>query len=198
MPAEARVTSIWKTQKLVVALALIAFGLWFYVDGKWVWPRANVRWMEHNRLEKEGRAKEWPEVARTHGWKVQPPEKYHDQNDILFQFIFAIGLASIGGLMLVHWARHRGRVIKTEADAVYSPSGTRIPFSAITGLGLKKWESKGYARVRYEIGGRKGEFVLDDYKFERDSTHQILKEIETHLVARSCNGEPLPSSETGL
>jgi hypothetical protein len=76
-------------------------------------------------------------------------------------------------------------VVRTDAEAVYSPAGTRVPFASITGLGLKKWESKGLARVRYEIEGRKGEFVLDDYKFDRDPTHEILKEIETHLVART-------------
>ena len=60
MPAEARVTKIWKQQKLFIALFLIAFGLWFFVDGKWVWPRSNERWKAHDQFEKENRLSEWP------------------------------------------------------------------------------------------------------------------------------------------
>ncbi len=60
----------------------------------------------------------------------------------------------------------------------------RFPFGTITGLGKKKWDDKGLATVRYEIDGRKGEFILDDYKFDRDATHQILAEIEERLLRK--------------
>jgi len=46
MPAEARVTSTWKKQKLFVALFFVGVGLWFFIDGKWTWPRSNERWKE--------------------------------------------------------------------------------------------------------------------------------------------------------
>jgi hypothetical protein len=185
MPAEARVTSIWKKQKLFVSLALIAFGLWFFVDGKWNWPRANVRWKAHDQFLKEKRLDEWPAYANSQGWKTEPPEKYHDQGEILFQFIIATFLATAGSLTLIYWMSQKRRVLKTDGEAVYTPAGTRVPFSAITGLGKKKWEAKGLATVRYEIEGRKGEFILDDYKFDRDPTHEILGEIESHLLART-------------
>ncbi len=68
---------------------------------------------------------------------------------------------------------------------LFAPSGVRIPFDAITGLGKKKWEGKGFATVLYKIDGRKGRFLLDDYKFDRDATHQILAEIEERILARS-------------
>jgi hypothetical protein len=74
--------------------------------------------------------------------------------------------------------------VRTDEEAVFTPSGTRVPFGAITGVGKKKWEDKGLATVRYEIEGRKGEFVLDDYKFDRDATHQILAEIEEKVAVR--------------
>lgn len=184
MPAEARITPIWKKQKLFVSLFLVAIGLWFFVDGKFVWPRSNVRWKAHDQHEKEKRLDEWPAFAKSQGWKAEPPEKYYEQDDILLQFILASLCAVAGGVTFAYWLSQKGRCVKSEAEAVYSPAGTRIPFAAITGLGLKKWESKGYATVRYEIDGRKGEFLLDDYKFDRDATHEILKEIETHLVSR--------------
>ncbi len=185
MPAEARVTKIWKQQKLFISLFLIAFGLWFFVDGKWVWPRSNERWELHARMEKQGELSEWPAEAKKRGWKAEPPHKYHDQDDILAQFIFASVCGLGGAVALFYWLTQKGRVVKTDAEAVYSPGGTRVPFEAITGLGLKKWDNKGIATVRYEMGGRQGQFALDDYKFDRDPTHAIFNEIKANLEART-------------
>ena len=184
MPAEARVTSVWRKQKLFVALFLIGVALWFFIDGKWTWPRSNIRWKAHDQFEKEKRLAEWPAYAAGKGWKAEPPHKYYDQDEILLQFILGSLSAFAGVITLFYWISNKKRTVKSDSDAVYSPGGTRVPFTAITGLGLKKWESKGLATVRYEIDGRRGEFVLDDYKFDRDPTHEILREIETHLLAR--------------
>ena len=60
-----------------------------------------------------------------------------------------------------------------------------MPFRAITGLGKKRWDSKGIAVVRYELQGRKGEFIVDDYKFEAEPARKILDEIESELRART-------------
>ena len=43
-------------------------------------------------------------------------------------------------------------------------------------------DGKAQVTVRYEVDGRKGQFVLDDYKYDREATHQILAEIEERLV----------------
>lgn len=185
MPAEARVTKIWKQQKLFVAVVLTIFGLWFFYDGKWSWPRSNERWLEHNRYEKEGRIAEWPAYAKSRGWVAEPPEKYHDRNAIFVQFLCATLGGLAGTVALLYWLTQKDRVVRTDTEAAYSPGGTRVPFEAITGLGVKKWESKGYATVRYELAGRKGEFVLDDYKYDRDATHAIFEEIKQQLEART-------------
>lgn len=184
MPAEARVTKIWKQQKLFISIFLIAFGLWFFVDGIYFWPRSNKRWVLYTDLEKQNQLSDWPAEAKKRGWNAEPPHKYHDKDDILAQFIFA-SLCGLGGAVaLFYWMSQKGRVVKSDADGVYSPGGTRVPFDAITGLGLKKWDSKGLATVRYELDGRIGQFVLDDYKFERDPTHAIFNEIKEKLEAR--------------
>jgi len=52
---------------------------------------------------------------------------------------------------------------------------------------LKKWESKGLAVVRYEIAGRRGEFVVDDYKFDTDAARAIIEEITRRLEARAAS-----------
>ncbi len=184
MPAEARVTPIWKKQKLFVAIFLFVVAGWFFWDGKINWPRSNERWLAQTEYEKSGRDSEWPAYAASRGWSAEKPHKLHTEGDILFQIRVSQALFAAAMTALIYWLSQKGRVVRTDAEAVYSPSGVRIPFSAITGLGKKRWESKGFATVRYEIDGKKGEFLLDDYKFDREATHQIVKEIEEKLTAR--------------
>jgi hypothetical protein len=186
MPAEARITPIWKKQKLFVSLFLIAIGGWFFWDGKIGYPKDNERWVEHEDfLQNGGHEQDWPDFAKSQGWSAKLAHKFHTREDIIGQFVFG-GLAALAGaITFAYWASQKGRVLKSDADSVTTPSGTRVPFTAISGVGKKKWDAKGLATVRYEIDGRKGEFILDDYKFDREATHTILAEIEANAKPKA-------------
>jgi len=198
MPAEARVTSIWKKQKLFVAVFLFAFAAYFLWDAVIGYPRMNARYAEWKSYQDSGRLDAWPEYAKQKRWKADEWKKWlddpHQQGrvpevrwvpaKITEQYVFA-GIGGILGLIAYgFWASQKNRTVRTDEEAVFTPAGTRVPFDAITGVGKKKWDDKGLATVRYEIEGRKGEFVLDDYKFDRDATHQILAEIEEKVAGR--------------
>ena len=184
MPQEARVTSIWKKQKLFVAVFLIAMGGWFLFDGAVGYPRSNEHFNAWAKFRDGGNLQDWPAFARERGWNEKAPEHAFTVAQINGQFLYG-ALGTLSGLIaLAFWFTQKGRVLRTDDDAVTTPSGTRVPFAAITGLGLKKWESKGLATVRYEIEGRKGAFVMDDYKFETEPTRKIMDEIKARLAAR--------------
>ncbi|HET6409321.1 MAG TPA: hypothetical protein VFG14_15650 [Chthoniobacteraceae bacterium] len=183
MTLEARVTPIWKKQKLFVALFMIAFGAYFYYDGAIGWPRNNERFAKYQELSSDHSA--WVAYAKQRGWSDKKPEKAYTPAEIQGQFIFGTLCTLIGLVTLGYWAQQIGRRLKLDDEAVVSPSGTRVPFDSITGLGLKKWESKGLATVRYEINGRKGQFVVDDYKFDPETTRKILDEVKRRLESRT-------------
>jgi len=183
MPAEAHVTPIWKKQKLFVALFLLAIACWFFWDGFVGYPHSNERWLTHEQLVKDGHETDWPQVAKEHDWTAEVPHKLYRPMDLRTQWICGLFATLLGLVSLAYWFTHKGRVLRTDDEAVYSPAGTRIPFGAVTGLGKKKWEEKGLATVLYKIEGRKGRFILDDYKFDREATHKVLAEIEEKLVA---------------
>jgi hypothetical protein len=185
MSAEARVTPIWKKQKVFVAIFLFGIAGWFFWDGKVSYPRSNERWLEHDELVKSGHESEWPAVARDHGWTETVPEKFHGQGDLIMQIVCSGFAGVLGVIALAYWFTQKDRVLRSDEEAVYSPSGRRIPFDTITGLGKKHWDGKGLATVLYKIDGCKGRFILDDYKFDRAATHQILAEIEEKLSART-------------
>jgi len=199
MPAVARVSPIWKKQKLFVALFLLAAGGWFFFDGLIGYPRKNDRYREWKSYMDAGREAEWQSHAQQRGWKPSEwpdyvrehrleghlPQDVIGRDKIITQFVFASLGALLGTIVLIYWATQKGRVVRTDESAVYTPAGTRVPFGSITGLGKKRWETKGIAVVRYELEGRKGQFILDDYKFETQPTRTILEEIETTLQVRS-------------
>jgi hypothetical protein len=185
MAAEARVSSIWKKQKLFIALFFLGVGFYFLFDGLIGYPRKNERWQAHEEQVKAHGEKGWKAYADSRGWSSTPPHKFYTKTDIISQYVFAGITASVGALLLIYWITQKDRRLRTDAEAVYTPTGTRVPFSSIIGLGKKKWESKGLATVRYEEQGRHRQFIVDDYKFEAEAAKQILTEIEEHLLARS-------------
>ncbi len=199
MTLEARITPIWRKQKLFVSIFFIAFGCYFFWDGAIGYPRKNERYAEWKRFRDEGRSADWPALAEQKGWKVDEWPKYADEHGwkepyppvalgpekIKEQYFFGALWTAIGLGILAYWAQQVRRVLKIDDEAVITPAGTRVPFDAITGLGLKKWESKGLAKVRYEVEGQPGTFTVDDYKFETEPTRQILDEIKRRLEARA-------------
>ncbi len=183
MPAEAAVSSIWKKQKFFVSLFLLAVGAWFFWDGAIGWPRSNERWLKHQEFKDAQNLAGWHDYAKEKGWTSKEPHRLYKKDDIFMQYVFGGLSALIGAIVLAYWATQIRRVLRTDEEAVWSPAGTRVPFGAITGLGKKKWESKGLATVRYQIDGKQGQFVIDDYKFETEPARKILAEIEAKLGA---------------
>jgi len=188
MPAEARVTSIWKMQRLFVAVLFIGFSGFFFWDGKVGYPRSNERWIAYEEHRVADRISEWSADAASRGWTSKVPEKFYKPEEIAMQFVCCVASGILGFIVLGYLAGQKNRVLKTEEGAVFEPSGKRIPFDAIVGLGKKNWEKKGLAIVRYEVDGRRFKFVLDDYKYEAEPTHKILAEIEEYLLVE--NAEP--------
>jgi hypothetical protein len=185
MAVVARISAIWSKQKLFVAVFFLLFGAYFFFDGSYTYPRRNQRWDAHERFVKAGKKEEWPAYAASKGWVAKPPEKRYEDGDIVTQFVMG-GAATVAGLLLlIYWITQRKRLLKIEDGAVYTPSGARVPFASIRGLGKKRWDTKGIAIVRYEDNGRLLQFVVDDYKYETEPTRQILETIEQQLTAKN-------------
>lgn len=185
MAVVARISAIWSKQKLFVAVFFLAIGAYFFFDGIYTWPKSNQRWDAQQDFEDRGKKEEWPAYAAAKGWVTKKPEKRYGQGDIVGQFVFG-GVATATGLLLyIYWLTQRKRQLKIEDGAVYTPSGARVPFASIRGLGKKRWDTKGIAIVRYEDNGRLLQFVVDDYKYETEPTRQILDTIEQQLTAKN-------------
>lgn len=182
MTVEAHITPIWKKQKLLLALLLMGFGAWFGFDGLVGWPKSNERWRVHQSVKSE--QGKWEEIAKAKGWNAEPPHRQYERGDIIGQYVMGSICGAIGLVSLLYWLSQIRRSLRIDDDVVTTPSGVRVPFSAISGVGKKLWEAKGIAKVRYTLEGKQGEFVVDDYKFDTKPARQILEEIEKRVLAR--------------
>jgi len=182
MPAEARVTAVWKRQKLMVAILVLGMSAWFFFDGVYTYPHSNERWTEFQKFG-EKRHAEWLALAEGRHWSPTPPHEFYGPGKIKEQYAFGGVMAFLGVCVLAYWFGQRKTVVRTDAGAVYAPSGKRIPFAAIVSVDKKNWELKGLATVHYQLDGRAGKFVMDDYKYNRKAMYCIMAELEEGLAA---------------
>jgi hypothetical protein len=187
MPAEARVTKLWIQQKGLIPLMFIVFSLYFAWDGFIGYPRSDKRFEMHQQLkDKPG---EWEKLCKENGWKTTPPEKLMGPGKYLEQRIFAAITGLIGIGALIYWMRQRRTIVKSDDEAVYTPSGIRVPYGSITRVEKQKWKEKGLAYVSYTLDGAKGKFTLDDAKHDPKALEQVL----TDIVERSSNNTQIVS-----
>jgi hypothetical protein len=181
MPAEARVTRTWIQQKGLIPVFLIGCSLWFLWDGFIGYPRSNERWKAHD--ERKAKPEEWLNYCRERGWKTEQPHRFYERADIIGQHVFA-GLTGVMGIFsLLFWLRVRRSVLRSDAEAVFTPSGVRVPYGSITTVDQRKWKSKGLATVYYTLDGAKRRFILDDAKYEPEALDVILEDILKNSAA---------------
>jgi hypothetical protein len=182
MPAEARVMRTWIQQKGLIPVFLLGFSLWFLWDGLVGYPRSNERWDAHERLK--AKSGEWDQYCTARGWTTEPPHKRYERSELIGQYVCAAVAGAVGAFSLMYWLRARKMFIRSEAGAVITPSGKRVPYESITHADLGKWKSKGLATVFYSLDGAKGRFVLDDAKYEPTALDAILHDIRQYTDGR--------------
>ena len=196
----------WIQQKGLIPVFLLGFSLYFLWDGLIGYPRSDKRFEAHERAEKYKELKDkpdvWQELCKSRGWSTdapvpweklcaekkwttEPPHKYLGRSKIIEQYVCSGIAGAIGIFSLIYWLRAKKAFIRSEADAVITPSGKRVTYGSITDLDLRKWKSKGLATVSYSIDGAKGRFVLDDAKYEPTALDAILADIREHTAGQA-------------
>lgn len=175
MPAEARVTKMWKQQKGLIPLLFIAFALYFLWDGAVGYPRNDERFDAHERLK--DKPDEWKKLCEQKGWKTEPPKQRLGEAKYREQYWWAAGTGLIGLAALAFWLTQKKTIVRNDADALYTSKNVRVPYSSITHVDRSRWKAKGLACIRYSLDGKEGRFTLDDAKHDPKALDTILAEI---------------------
>ncbi|MEO6435179.1 MAG: hypothetical protein ABIP55_05400 [Tepidisphaeraceae bacterium] len=173
----------WK--HLIMAILLIAGGVWFAYDGWVKWPAENAT---ATRLEKEKDAAQRAAVKDEALIEklARDLQKYEKHNDagILIQKLLAIvcpGLGLFWGVWTLWDTRGRYRMA---ADTLEVPGHPPVKVSDIRRIDKRKWDRKGIAYLHYERGipPAPGVFRLDDFAYERKATDAMLERIEKNVL----------------
>ena len=172
---------------IFIGLTLLGMACWFLYDGTVTYPKEFERAHKYEELAKDGKINEWPTIARENNW---PTDKPHNEVDAQIQYIFTGILGSLGlWCLLIVWLA-RGRWIEGTKSGVTSSWGQSLEFANVIALDKKQWRKKGIAKVYYQDGNRRRCFVIDDYKFDREPTGKILKNLEDRLADEQIIGGP--------
>ena len=133
----------------------------------------------------------WRAYAKEQGWPTSNPGEPKTEADFKVQFAMA-GLCGVIGIAL--FAKvflSLGTWIEADEEGISTSWGQRVPFDQIASINKKDWAKKGLARIRYADNGRTKRFVLDDFKFLRQPTDEIMRLIEQKVDHNKITGGPL-------
>ena len=207
MSAHATIRSGYRGRLAVVCVAFIILGLWFLYDAAIGWPRQQQMQQVYAQLRAEHKhtwRNEWRDIAWDKGWPSDPPEEAEKQTvsdiDIALQWVVAALILPVGIAAGVIVLRLGDRWISTDTQGVHTNSGQHVKWEDILWLDKSRWQKKGIAVVRYkDENGRTRRITLDDWKYYREPTAQMLNEIEMHLAdhqkADDLEGEANPDSK---
>ena len=84
----------------------------------------------------------------------------------------------------------RGRWIEADEKQLRSSWGQELNYDQITRLEKKQWKKKGIAKVYYQAEDSDKKFVIDDFKFHRQPTDEILRLLESRIDPAIITGGP--------
>jgi hypothetical protein len=191
---------------LIIGLICTAFGCWASYDGFVAYPAKIPRaeaWeqlLKDESLDETAKDKKYREMAQERDWPIKHPTKDETvekiKSNIVWQYIFmAIGFG-VGVPLLVWYLRNKGSWIQLDGDTIKSSSGSSVRFSEIVKFDKKKWEKKGIGVVHFQRDNQQKKFVIDDLKYNRKITDDIVRKMEGHLKPEQIvNGAPEPALE---
>jgi hypothetical protein len=187
-----------------MGVVAIGFALWSLYDGMVKYPAQRVRGFDEFKVDYKSLFEDSPaksmsvdEFERTA--KDEPKlewDKYmHDRGiksipEVFTQYVQAAVAGLVGLFLLSIPIRSRGRWIEANESGITSSWGESFQYDQVEALNKRRWRDKGIAKVTYIDGGRRRRFVIDDFKFMRKPTDQILFELEQRIELERITGGP--------
>ncbi|MGJ8643062.1 MAG: hypothetical protein ACSHX9_06610 [Luteolibacter sp.] len=103
----------------------------------------------------------WQEYSGENGMNVKPAEHSFDAGKIREQIIVFWICLSLFLITLFFLIRTLSRSLKADEEALTTVKGKRIPYSEMTSLDLRKWDTKGIAFIDHAGSAGSGRVRID-------------------------------------
>jgi hypothetical protein len=203
MPIRADNDPRYSRRFLFMGIVAIGFSLWCLKDAVISYPESRERGFAEFKSQyphiTAANAAEFEANADTKDWiawqKLGHDLEFKTRPEIIMQYFMAAVSAGTGLFLLSIPLRARGRWIEASESGITSSWGQSLQYDQVEQVNKRKWRQKGIANVTYIDNGRRKQFVIDDFKFMRERTDQILFELEQRIEVERITGgppEPLP------
>lgn len=189
MQTKAAISPGYMARLLVVALITLIGGFWFSYDGFIGYPHQQLVARAYMQFQDEGRVDQWPAYAREKGWTVSPESPKTD-SDIWLQRLLGMLALPVGLIFGAATLRSLGRYVACDEEGLITPRYPKVPFTAIKELDKSRWQKKGIVVVHFELDGKAGRIVLDDWKMNTEKTEQVLRSIEQQTGLGATGEQP--------
>ncbi len=177
---------------LIIGIACLGFALWATYDafikypGKMPRAEAWQKLVENESLDDEQRTEQWKSIATENGWKTKRPTKKETISSIQQTIVFNYGLMAVTLAIaipcIVWFLKNRNSWIEANDQSLQNSFGQQLSLNQITKIDKAKWLKKGIAVVHYQDGqGSQQTFVIDDLKYQRKPTDEIMAWVEQHV-----------------
>lgn len=169
----------YRVRLLIISLMLLLFTAWCAYDGFVAYPEQKELYEKYLQVTENAplAEKAWVEYAQANGLPTSEPSET-TQMDIYTQYIMGGALLPIGLFMLAVFFITGTKWIGVDDDALVASGGKRATWDSIRDLDKSRWKTKGIAVVYFNHQGKPDKITLDDWKYERDTTVEILRVIE--------------------
>ena len=196
MTAKASISTGWRVRLGGMAAMFVGFCVFFLYDGFVGYPKQQKIYQQFTAFKEEMKENSeleiyaaWDEHAATRG--LPPSGKAGKEiegmnktdSSIMWQKILGFGLIPLSAMMVYAWIQTFSRWVAVDEKGVTTSSGQNAPWASMTKLDKLRWPKKGIAFLHYEDADKRinQRILLDDFKFDRVATEQIVRAIESHL-----------------
>ncbi len=176
--------SKFKLKYLIIGVLAAGYGLYCLYDAVIKYPALRPVSEAYYGLEEELNddeefQKQWKVQAAENGWKETAPYTAKElTTNTIYSYIVGVLFSVIGFPSLLTGLKCFGQWIEADEKSLTNSKGQTVAFDQIKSIDKSKWEKKGLARLIYDDGGTEKAFVLDDLKFERSVTDDIMLRVE--------------------
>ena len=196
MAIKAKISVGWKVRLGGMAVLFLGYAGWFLMDGFVGYPRQHEIHKEflafekdHAGLDEAKLSEKWDtDVADKKGYPHYKEAK-KEPGSILTQKIIGFSLIPVGLFGAWSFMAALKRWVAAEDDGIRDSDGQFAPWASITKLDKKLWPKKGIAWVLYDESGITKRILLDDFKFDRTPTEQIVRAVEEKLTDAQIEGD---------
>lgn len=193
---------------LIIAAACFCYLLWATYDVVVTGPKhmkkANAYWVEATEDGKTGWAKrysdesgEWTKIAQENKWAIGAPKTPSSaQGYLYFNYVLIVICLGCGLLASFIYWKTNNTWVEADDGVLRTSWNQEFAFKDIRSINKKRWDNKGIAIVTYSTDQGEQKFTLDDFKYVREQTDEILYLMEQDLKDdQILHGDREPSPE---